>query len=290
MKKQWRYKILIYVFFCLFSLCFIIPFFLLIGISFSTEEDLINTGFKIIPAHFTTTAYETLFADASALVDAFGVTLFFAFVPTAISIFIQACCGYALSKRDFVYKKFVKIFLLITMFFSGGIVPTYILRTQYLGLQDNIWVYFWTISASATQIFIFRTFFAQLPQELSESAYLDGAGELRILIHIVAPLSKAILATYFLLGMLTQWNDYSTSLYYITNPRLYTLQYLLQKILQEAEQIKTMIMQMGLQLENPPTETLKFAICVIATVPMLIIFPMFQRFFSKGMMVGSVKG
>lgn len=290
MRKRLNYKFFIYIFFFLFSLCFIVPFLLLIGISFSTEQDLLNTGFKIVPAHFTVSAYEILFRDINTLIDAFLVTAFFAFVPTFIGIFMEACCGYALAKRDFVYKKFVKIFLLITMFFSGGIVPTYILRTQYLGLQDNIWVYFWAFNASAMEIFIFRTFFAQLPKELSESAYLDGAGELHILVHIVAPLSKSVIATYFLLGMLTKWNDYSTTLYYVTDTKLYTLQYLLQKILQEAEQIKTMILQMGLQLENPPTETLKFAICVVATLPMMAIFPMFQKFFSKGVMVGSVKG
>ncbi len=290
LKKFFNYKFFIYLFFCVFSLCFIVPFALLIGISFSTDQDLINSGFKIIPENFTTYAYETLFQQPKDLIAAYIVTAIYAFIPTTFGIFFEACCGYALSKEDFVYKKPIKIFLLITMFFSGGIVPSYILRTQYLGLQDNIWVYISALGISAMEIFIFRTFFAQLPKELSESAYLDGASEIQILIKIIAPLSKAVIATYYLLGMLNKWNDYTSTLYYITNPKLYTLQYFLQKILQEAEQIKKLISQMGLQLAEPPTETLKFAICVLATFPMLMIFPFFQKFFSKGVMVGSVKG
>ncbi|MBP3626648.1 MAG: carbohydrate ABC transporter permease [Clostridia bacterium] len=291
MKKiKFNYKFFIYLFFFLFSLCFILPFLLLIGISFSTEQDLINAGFKIIPENFTTYAYDTLFREPTDLITSYIVTAIYAFVPTTFGIFFEACCGYALSKEDFVYKKPLKIFLLITMFFSGGLVPTYILRTQYLGLQDNMWVYVITFGINAMEIFIFRTFFAQLPKELSESAYLDGATEMNILIKIVAPLSKSVIATYFLFGVLNKWNDYQTTLYYITDKKLYTLQYLLQGILQEAEQIKKMIMQMGLNIEEPPTETLKFAICVMATFPMLVLFPFFQRFFSKGVMVGSVKG
>lgn len=289
-KRKLNYKVAIYIFFFLFSLCFILPFLLLIGISFSNETDLINSGFRLIPEHFTTAAYELLFQNPDKLVRATLVTLFYAFVPVAINILVEACCGYALARPNFVYKNYIKFFLLITMFVNGGLAPAYILRTQYLGLQDNLMVYFWCWGVSASQIFIFRTFFKQLPADLYDSAHLDGAGEMQTLIRIVAPLSKPILATYFLLGMLTQWNDYTTTLYYITDPDLYTLQYLMQKILQEAEMIKQMIAQMGISMATPPTETLKFAICVYAAIPMLIIFPFFQKFFSKGIMVGSVKG
>lgn len=289
-KSKLNYKVAIYIFFFLFSLCFILPFLLLIGISLSDETDLINSGFKLIPEHFTTAAYDLLFQNPDKLARATLVTLFYAFVPVAIKILVEACCGYALARRNFLYKNHIKFFLLITMFVNGGLAPTYILRTQYLGLQDNMMVYFWCWGVGASQIFIFRTFFRQLPSDLYDSAHLDGAGEMQTLIRIIAPLSKPILATYFLLGMLGHWNDYTTTLYYITDPDLYTLQYLMQKILQEAEMIKQMIAQMGITMATPPTETLKFAICVYAAIPMMIIFPFFQKFFSKGIMVGSVKG
>ncbi len=289
-KAKLNYKVAIYSFFFVFSLCFILPFLLLIGISFSNEADLINSGYKLIPENFTIGAYKMLFESPDALIKAFAVTGFSALVPVAINIFVEACCGYALARPNFVYKKYIKVFLLITMFVNGGLVPTYVLRTQYLGLQDNLWVYFWAWGVSATEIFIFRTFFMQLPSDLFDAAYLDGASEMQMLIRVVAPLSKPVLATYFLMGMLTHWNDYTTSLYYITNPDLYSLQYMMQQILQEAETIEQLILQMGIQVEIPPTETLKFAICVVAAVPMMAIFPFFQKFFAKGIMVGSVKG
>ncbi len=289
-RRMLNYKVFIYAFFFLFSLCFILPFLLLIGISFSTETDLINTGFKLIPEHFTLEAYKMLFENPDSLMQATVVTLFYAFVPTACCILVEACCGYALARQNFVYKKYVKAVLIVTMFVNGGIVPAYILRTQYLGLQDNLMTYFWCWGVGATQIFIFRTFFQQLPADLYDSAHLDGASEFETLVRIIAPLSKPVLATYFLLGMLNKWNDYTTTLYYITSKDLYTLQYLMQKILQEAEAIRQMISQMGIEMANPPTETLKFAICVFAAIPMMVIFPFFQKFFSKGITVGSVKG
>lgn len=290
MKKNKISKAVISIVFFVISLAYILPFLLLIGISFSKETDLINYGFQIIPRTFTTEAYNMIFKNPAQILRAFGVTVFYATVPVAIGIFLTACCGYAMAQKDFKLRGFVKIYVLITMFFSGGIVPAYILRTQYLGLQNNIWVYFFTWCISGMTVFIFRTFFSQLPLELFESARLDGASDFKIILHIVIPLSKAIIATYFLFGMLDHWNDYLTSLYYVTDEKLYTIQYLLQKYLQEAETIKQMILQMGINVAQPPTETLKFAVCVLGAVPMMLIFPLFQKFFSKGVMIGAVKG
>lgn len=290
MKKNNVSKAVIFIVFFIISLTYILPFLLLLGISFSKESDLINYGFQIIPRTFTVSAYSTLLKNPVQLLRAFGVTIFYSTVPVAIGIFCTACCGYALSQKDFKLRGVIKIYVLITMFFGGGIVPTYILRTQYLGLQNNIWVYFFAWTISGMTVFIFRTFFSQLPLELFESARLDGASEFRIITSIVVPLSKAIIATYFLFGMLDAWNDYLASLYYITDDKLYTVQYLLQKYLQEAEMIKKIILQMGIDVAQPPTETLKFAVCVIGAVPMMVIFPLFQKFFSKGVMIGAVKG
>lgn len=290
MKKNRISKIIIFAIFFVISLTYILPFLLLLGISFSKESDLINYGFQIIPRNFTVAAYDMIFKNPTQLLRAFGVTVFYSTVPVAIGIFFTACCGYALSQKDFKLRGIIKIYVLITMFFGGGIVPTYILRTQYLGLQNNIWVYFFSWTISGMTVFIFRTFFSQLPLELFESARLDGASEFRIITSIVIPLSKAIIATYFLFGMLDAWNDYLASLYYITDSKLYTIQYLLQKYLQEAEMIKKVILQMGINIAQPPTETLKFAICIIGATPMMVIFPLFQKFFAKGVMIGAVKG
>lgn len=294
LKRRNAWKIWIYVFLSVFSLCFIFPLLMLFSVSFSTEKDILTYGFSFLPRHFSTTAYQFVFNAPRDLIDAYGVTIAYTVVGTVISIVMMALCGYALARDTFAYKKFVVIYLLITMFFSGGLVPGYILRTKYLGLQNNIWVYLFSGGlVSAYTIFIFRTFFQQLPKSLIESVSLDGAGEAQILFKIIIPLSKPIIITYGLFGAIGRWNDYETPLYYITDKSLYTLQYMLQQVLKEADMIKqTMQMIPGgmEQIDTIPSETLKFALCVLALIPMLLSFPFFQKYFSKGMMVGAVKG
>lgn len=292
-KKVLNYKVFIYAFFILMAVIFIVPMLLLFSVAFSTEADVIDYGFRFIPKRIVTTAFEFVFASPMTMINAYKVTLLYAFGVTIISVFVMAMCGYSLSREGFAYKKFVNAYLLITMFFSGGLVPGYIVRTQYFGLQDNAWVYFWSWGIGAYTIFIFRTFFKQLPKSLIESASLDGASEFQILVKIVIPLSKPILATYYLFGLLARWNDYETSLYYITNKDLYTLQYMLQKVLQDADMIKQTMQNIPGYLDmvsSIPNETLKFAICVLAALPMMIAFPFFQKYYSKGMMIGSIKG
>ena len=289
-QKSNRYKIWIYAFFIVFSLLFILPFILLISISFSTEADVIADGFKFFPEHFTAEAYKHVFKMGGELINSYAITAFYAFVPTLLGIFFMALCGYALSRPNFYYKKAVTLFYTITMFFNGGLIPNYILRTQYLGMQNNISVYLFSWGISAMTIFVFRTFFAQLPISLFEAAYLDGAKEMQCVWNIVFPLSKPIIATYSLLGIIQRWNDYEVSLYYITDSKLYTLSYLLQQVLRESESLK-LLQDKGLAVGDvPPYETLKFAICILAALPLIIIFPLFQKYFAKGMMIGAVKG
>ena len=293
LKKIFNYKAFIYAFFIMFSLVFILPLLLMISVSFSSEADVLDYGFRFIPKHFVTTAYEFVIANPTTLLNAYKVTALYAFGVTFISIFMMAMCGYALSRYNFAYKKFINTFLLVTMFFSGGLIPGYILRTQYLGINNNIWVYITSLQIGATTIFIFRTFFKQLPSELIESASLDGATEYQILVKIAMPLSKPVLITYYLFGLLARWNDYETPLYYISNKNLYTLQYMLQQVLREADMIKQSMQQLPGYMDairTMPNETLKFAICVLAAAPMMIVFPFFQKFYSKGMMIGSLKG
>lgn len=294
LNKRNAYKIWIYVFLSLFSLCFIIPLVMLFSVSFSTEQDILEYGFSLIPRTFSTMAYQFVFNSPGALVDSYVVTILYTVIGTAISITMMALCGYSLARNNFAYKKMVTVYLLITMFFNGGLIPSYILRTQYLGLQNNFFVYLFSGGVvQASVIFIFRTFFKQLPASLVESACLDGASEMTILFKIVIPLSKPVIITYALFGAIGRWNDYETSLYYITDKKLYTLQYMLQQVLKESDMIKQTMQMIPGGMENIstiPSETLKFALCVLALVPMLLSFPFFQKYFSRGMTVGAVKG
>lgn len=291
MKKRNLYKIWIYAFFFLISLAFVLPFVLIVAISFSTESDLTAFGYSIIPKHFTVTAYRYLFKTPDNLINAYITTIWSSIIPTVISTLLCSVFGYALSKPYFVFKKALTKFLLFTMLFNGGLVPTYILNVKYLNLRNTPWIYLFSGLIGAWSIFIYKSFFQQLPYSLFESAKLDGAGEMRCYFSIAAPLSKAVLATYTFFGLLGRWNDFSIPLYYIDNAKLYNLQYLMQLVLQEAQLMRDMMERLGIANQaDIPLETMKFAICTLAAIPMLFVFTFFQKYFSTGMTVGSVKG
>ncbi|MFR1434851.1 MAG: carbohydrate ABC transporter permease [Acutalibacteraceae bacterium] len=291
-RKFFSYKTVIHLFFILLSLVFILPFVLIVSISFSEESDVLRYGYSLIPRNFTTTAYTYVFSNMTSLLDAYKVTIINSVVSTAISVIMMALTGYALSRENFAYKKFVNAFLVVTMFFSGGLIPSYVINTRVFHLENSPFIYLFYNLVSAYTIFVFRTFFAQIPKSLVESATLDGASELQILTRITLPLSKPVIATFSFMGMITRWNQFEPSLYYIRDKSLYTLQFLLQQVLNEAEFLKQAMKEMPEAMTNValPSETLKFAICVLAAGPMICVFPFFQKYFSKGMVVGAVKG
>ena len=178
------------------------------------------------------------------------------------------------------------------MLFSGGLVPTYILITRYLNLGDTIWVYIFPGLVSAWHIILLRTFFSKLPEEIIESALLDGASEIRIFVSMILPLSKPVLATVALFGALARWNDWFTAMLYINNDDLVSLQYLLQRILLNIQLIQQQNMG-GVTftvLTDIPSETMRMAMAVVVAGPMLLAFPFFQKYFVQGLTVGSVKG
>ena len=207
----------------------------------------------------------------------------------------MAMLAYPLSRPNYKYKKIATFFIFFTMLFSGGLIPTYIWITRYLHLGDTIWVYILPCLVNAFHVIVIRSFFQGLPQALMESAKIDGASELQTFFKIVMPLSKPVIATISLLTLLSRWNDWNTALIYIKSSNLYSLQYLLQKILREAEFVKNMadsspVAGVDLDLSNLPSVTIRFAMCMVAAGPMLIIFPFFQKYFAKGLTVGAVKG
>jgi len=289
------YRIGIHLFFIIFSLAFIIPFIYVLSISFSNDMDIKQYGYQFIPKTFDLGAYTYVFQNPEQLLSSYKITTFTSLVGTFCSVMIMALMAYPLSRSNFTYRKQVSFFVFFTMIFGGGLIPSYILITKYLRLGNTVWIYLFAGLANAWHIIIMRTFFQSLPSALVESAKMDGAGELKILFRIIMPLSKPVIATISLFILLQRWNDWATALVYINNKRLYTLQFLLQRILREAEFINTM-MNEGMDnhlvggMINIPTESIRFAMCVVAAGPMLIIFPFFQKYFVKGLTIGSVKG
>lgn len=293
--KGSNYKIVIHIFFILFSLVFIFPLLLIIAVSISNERDVLDFGYKLIPKNIDFTAYGMIFENPKQIIDSYKTTIFFTVVGTFLSTLVMALIGYSISRPNYKLRRPLSFFVFFTMLFGGGLVPSYILNTQYLGMMDTIWIYIFPSLASGFSIIIFRTFFMGLPPSLFESAKVDGANEFTMFFKIVIPLSKPVLATIALMVLLGKWNDWSTSMIYIRNPSLYSLQYNLQKILLEVQWLQDNYNNLppwvaADELANLPTETLKMAVCIIVAGPVLFIFPFFQKYFTRGLTVGAIKG
>lgn len=292
MKK--KEKPVIHIVFILMCMLFIVPFLYVITISFTGEDEIIREGYKLIPDTWTLEAYRFVFRNPKSIIDAYKITAIQAFCGTFLAVMTMSFCAYPLSRKNYILRKPTMMYILITMLFGVGMVPAYIINTKYLHLNNKIWIYILPGMVNGFQIVIFRTFFASLPDSLIESAKIDGAREITIFFKIIMPLSKPVIATIALLQLLDRWNSWQPSLLYITKSEYYTLQYLLQKILKEAEFIKNMMMEgitvSGITDQKLPNESARFAMCLIATGPMLMVFPFFQKYFTKGLTVGAVKG
>lgn len=271
----------------------IFPFLLVVSVSISNEKDIVEYGYQLIPKRIDFSAYQYVFKNPTTVLNAYKVTIIFSVIGTFCSVFVMAGLAYALSKRNLPGKNAMSFYIFFTMLFSGGLVPSYILITNYLHLNNSMWVYILPSLVSPWYVFMMRTFFASLPYELTESAEIDGASEYTIFFRIILPLSKSVLATVTLLTFLGKWNDWFTSMMYIDEERLFSLQYLLQKIMNNIKLIQQQS-EMGLgmlaETKDIPSESARMAMAIVVAGPALVIFPFFQKYFVKGMTVGAVKG
>jgi len=282
----------LHIFFIALCLCYILPFILLISVSFEGSP---SQYFSLFPKVFSTDAYEMILARPQRILKAYGVTFFYSITSVAGSLIIMSMFAYALSKRDFVFRGFLTFLLFFTTLFGGGMVSSYLVNTQILHLGNSIWIYIFPTLLNAWNVIVIRTFFQGLPQELYDAARIDGASELRVCFQIIIPLSTSVLASVGFLSFIDHWNNWNISQIYIRDPDLYSLQYLLKIILDSEEQLKLM-MESGFtvgadaeeQLSN--LESMRFAMAVVAAGPMCFVFPFFQKYFAKGMTLGSVKG
>ena len=286
-------QLLLHLFFIILCITYIVPFILVISISISSEDAIRQFGYRIIPKAIDFAAYREIFRNPGQLLDSYKVTIIFTALTTILGVFVMTLMAYPLSRPNYKFKKILTFYIFFTMIFSGGLTPTYILITQYLHLDDTIWVFILPSLINAWHIFLLRTFFAGIPSAIVESALLDGAGEYKIFFSIILPLSKPALATVALLGAMTRWNDWFTAMLYINDEKLLTLQYLLQRILSNIQLIQQQSGNMQLfniSAADIPAETVRMAMAVIAAGPILFVFPFFQKYFVKGLTVGSVKG
>ena len=291
-KSERRMARLAHVVLIVFSLMAVLPFILLISASLTEENAALKYGFGFIPKVFSLAAYKYISYQSKMIIRAYGITIFTTVIGTSVGLTMTSMLGYGLSK-DIPGRRILNFFVVLTMLFNGGLVPTYMVYTKYLHLGNTIWALIIpSLLMNAFHVMLVRNYFStSIPESLIESAKLDGASEMMIFRAIVLPLSKPIMATIGLMLALSYWNNWTNGLYYLDDTSLYSIQNVLNAINNNIIAINS-VSNMGLAINKSevPALTARMAIAVIGIVPMLCIYPFFQKYFVKGITIGAVKG
>lgn len=268
----------------LIAVIIVVPLWNIVVSSFSSGRALAEGGYIFLPKEFSLENYRTVLRDSS-IWAAYVISVAKTLIGVVTHVFFCSMVAYGLSKRDLRGRKFYTAMGVITMFFSGGMIPTYLLMKQ-LGLLDNFMVYILPQLFSYYDVVILMNFFRQVPSSLEESAKMDGAGVWKVFLRIIMPLSKPALATIALFNGVYQWNDFMTAKLYITDKSLYPVQMKLYEIIVQQQ---TQSMNVGSFVMETTTKGVQLATIVITTVPIVIVYPLLQKHFVSGMMLGAVK-
>ena len=274
----------------LFAAVCLIPFLVVIGSSFTSESYIIRNGYSILPKEWSMESYATIFRSPMAIIRAYGVTIFVTTTGTILSVFLNTMAGYVLQRKDFEWRNKLSFYYFFTTLFSGGLMPLYIMCVKYLHLKDSIWAMILPGIVSVWNILLVKGFMAGIPFEMTESAKIDGAGDFTIFLKLIWPLSKPVIATIGLFTALTYWNDWYNSMLFINSDHLYSLQYQLYKLLNDAKVLRQLASEAGIVVDTVPIESMKMALTVVVTGPIVLLYPFVQRYFIKGLTLGAVKG
>lgn len=281
------FQTILYIFLIAMTLSFIIPFLLVLGTSFVTKEEVARRGFVFFPEQWSTMAYDMMLFQNNEVWKAYGITFFRVIVGTLCSLLVTGTFAYAMSKKDLPGRMVFLVLSFITMIFYGGLIPSYLV-IKTLNLIDSVWCFILPNLMSVWNMLILRNFFYSIPESLEESALLDGATPMTIFFRIIVPLSMPAIATIGLFYAVDQWNSWFDAAIWINDTNKYPLQMVLRKyVLMSSTYDLKFDLATG---AKPPDMGIKSAIVVISTVPMLCIYPFIQKYFVKGVMVGSVKG
>lgn len=265
------------------------PVWYTVVVSFNNSEDTLRGGVYFLPRAFTLESYKTVFQDKS-IIKAFGITIMRTLIGTVTSVIFTSMVGYAFSKKHILGNKIYMIIGTITMFFGGGLIPTFILFKN-IGLYDNFLVYIIPSMFNFYNMIIFMAFFRELPVSLEESAKLDGANDMMIFFRIILPLSLPVVATIALFNGVWQWNDYFTGVMYINDSDLQPIQTFLYRIVASASASKAVVsLPAGISAQQVSSQSVRLATMVVTTLPIVCVYPFLQKYFVKGMLIGSVKG
>lgn len=288
-------NIIAYCFTGLVALICLVPFLMIISGSFSSEAAITQNGFSLLPQDFSLEAYKTVFREPMVVFKAYAVTIGLTLIGTALGLLLQTMTAYVLSRKDFEWRNGFSFFFYFTTLFSGGLVPTFVLYTQTLKLRDSYFALLLPLLFSVYNLLIMKSYISAIPESLVDAAKIDGCGEVRTLFQVVMPLIQPALATVGLFIALAYWNDWYNAMLYIKTSDKYPLQYFLYQQVNNIETYKKLISNNAVSSAvvsamSLPTQTLKMALTIVVTGPIILAFPMVQKYFVQGITIGAVKG
>lgn len=287
-------NIIAYGFLGLIALLCLVPFIMIVSGSFSSEEAIIQNGFSFLIQDFSLEAYKTVFKNPSVIFKAYGTTIGLTVVGTVVGLLLQTMTAYVLTRKDFEWRNKFSFFFYFTTLFSGGLVPYFLLITQKLNLRDSYLALLLPLIFSVYNLLIMKSYIMGIPDSLLEAAKIDGCGEFRILFKVVFPLIKPALATVGLFIALAYWNDWYNAMLYIKSEAKYPLQYFLYQQVNNIEAYKKLLSNAAASSAASavtlPTQTLKMALTIVVTGPIVLAYPIVQKYFVQGITIGAVKG
>lgn len=278
----------------LLSVIAVAPFLLLLSSSLTRESTLVQEGYRFIPKDFSLYSYQYLFQSGGKIFRAYGITILVTVVGTTLGVLMTTMFAYPLSRRELPHRKFFSFFVFFTMLFSGGLVPAYMMWSQTFHIKNTLFALIIPgLLMNGFYIIMMRSFFtANIPDALIEAARIDGCGEYRILFQIVMPLSLPMMVTLILMMGLGYWNDWMNSLYYVTDESLFSIQAILNTIITNIQFITSGAgsLASNVDMSKLPSVGVRMAIAIVGIIPVLVIYPFFQKYFIRGIVVGGVKG
>ena len=282
-------KIILYVILGIITVLWLIPILFIFVMSVTSSDSIAEIGYSLFPRELTFEAYPYLIKNPAQILDSYKISIIVTLTGTVAGLLITTGLAYAMSRKDFLASKTLNRYVTFALLFHGGLIPTYIVVTQWLHLGNTLWVLILTMLVSPWNVFLMRSFISGIPMELLEAAFIDGATEFQTYYKIVLPLAKAGLASVGLLIMFGYWNDWYQGMLYIDDMKLTPLPLLLYKIISNIQYVMQNAQYMN-TANNFPTIGARMATCVISIAPMLAAFPFFQKYLAKGLTLGSVKG
>ncbi len=288
-------NVIFHVIFTLLALVCLVPVLVVLSVSLSSEDSIRNTGYHLFPMVLSGEAYDYIIQQGTMITKALGISIFVTVVGTVLGVLLTASMGYVISRPNYKLKGFLTMVVFIPMVFNGGLVSSYYINANLLGLKDTVWALILPLAVSSFNVIICKTFFiSTIPDGLIESAEIDGASQLRTFFSIVLPISLPLLATIGLFLCFGYWNDWFQSMLYINNQDLYSLQALLNSLMSNVDALAKNASTMGISyatlVATMPKESARMAVAIIIVLPVAAAYPFFQKYFISGLTVGAVKG